>query len=311
MTLLSEYGLIHDIFDEKCYSTLEMAAVQMQLLRTVLLEDSLARDFRNGGWRKVFGDKDRLWHEHGKRLFKALVAQNRLSIVPCRRAKDPTSDAEWCQEAIESFKSSAFDGIITTGTTASLFTEEHVAAIEDLQNAKWWQSRSPSLRLRRATGDYKKALGLVLKRANSIMFIDPHLDPTRPRYLEFVKLFEGWPKRSIKPTIEIHRICSEGSGRECSLLTPKEWQNKFETLLERLARLGWKATVFIWDDFHDRYVISDLLGISVPNGFDIGMGGRSNWTTWTRLGRPDRDNVQREFDPANDEHKLQSHFSNE
>ncbi len=311
MTLLSEYGLIHDIFDERCYSTQEMAAVQMQLLRTVLLEDALVRDFRNGGWGKVFSDRERPWHEHGRRLLRALVAQNRLSTVPCRGAKDPTSDVEWCQEALDSLKTSAFNGIITTGATASLFAVEQVAAIEDLQNAKWWQLRSPSLRLRRATGDYKRALGLVFKRANSIMFIDPHLDPTRPRYVEFLKLFEGWQKRSTKPTVEIHRICSEGSGRDCSILTKNEWQNRFETLLEGLARLGWKATVFIWDDFHDRYIISDLLGISVPNGFDISTGGRGNWTTWTRLGRPDRDSVQREFDAANDEHKLQGRFSNE
>ena len=34
------------------------------------------------------------------------------------------------------------------------------------------------------------------------------------------------------------------------------------------ARSGLSFEVFLWDDFHDRYLISDLVGILVPYGFD-------------------------------------------
>ena len=60
---------------------------------------------------------------------------------------------------------------------------------------------------------------------------------------------------------------------------------------------GVSVEVFLWDDFHDRYLITDLIGISLPHGFGTTKAPNTQ-TTWTRLGRNDRDSVQREFDPA-------------
>jgi hypothetical protein len=65
--------------------------------------------------------------------------------------------------------------------------------------------------------------------------------------------------------------------------------------------------VLIWDDFHDRYVISNLIGILLSNGFDT-TANPASITSWTRLGREDRDDVQREFDPASKRHKLHARF---
>jgi len=87
------------------------------------------------------------------------------------------------------------------------------------------------------------------------------------------------------------------------------WEGLFTTSLKpRLSRLSVRVDVLIWDDFHDRYLISDLMGISVPNGFDIDSSV-NNLTTWTRLGRDTRDDVQREFDPASSRHALRHRFT--
>jgi hypothetical protein len=67
------------------------------------------------------------------------------------------------------------------------------------------------------------------------------------------------------------------------------------------------AEVFIWDDFHDRYLISNLIGISCPNGFDT-TTDQNDITTWTKLGKTDKDDVQREFDPASNKHQLKHKF---
>lgn len=60
-----------------------------------------------------------------------------------------------------------------------------------------------------------------------------------------------------------------------------------------------KTQDFLW--YHaavriGRYLVSNLIGISLPNGFDTTASPRP--TTWSRLGRPDRDDIQREFDKA-------------
>ena len=64
-----------------------------------------------------------------------------------------------------------------------------------------------------------------------------------------------------------------------------------------------KATVYVWDAFHDRYLITNHIGMALPNGFDISEDA-NEITTWTRLGVKDREDVQREFDPASHRHKL-------
>jgi hypothetical protein len=69
-----------------------------------------------------------------------------------------------------------------------------------------------------------------------------------------------------------------------------------------------QATVFVWDDFHDRYLISNLMGISLPNGFDTTRDPNSV-TTWTRLGRNERDDIQQEFDEASGHHALRARFT--
>ena len=89
------------------------------------------------------------------------------------------------------------------------------------------------------------------------------------------------------------------------------WTNLRQVFSSELNPLiqdfGLAVECYIWDDFHDRYMISNLVGISLPNGFDTTAASNS-MTTWTRLGRDDRDDIQREFDPASERHKLRKRF---
>ena len=90
--------------------------------------------------------------------------------------------------------------------------------------------------------------------------------------------------------------------------TNEEWKRRFYTAWENdLKNLSLKIEVYIWDDFHDRYLISNLIGILCPNGFDITTNVNDR-TTWTKLGKVDKDDVQREFDPASNKHQLKYKF---
>jgi hypothetical protein len=60
--------------------------------------------------------------------------------------------------------------------------------------------------------------------------------------------------------------------------------------------------------FHDRYLITNLVGILIPNGFDVTNNPR-DVTTWSRIGRKERDDIQREFDPASNRHRLRHRFT--
>lgn len=310
MALLAEYGLIPDVFDTTCYSTADLADVHLQHLKEVLLCEGVVRNFRDGAWLHEFAGETRLWHKRGRELLKKLATQNRLQLDRPHLATVPATDVQWCHEALASHGSRALGGIISTQSTSEQFAKNPlVAAITRLSSAAWWASRSPSIRVERNIADYRRHLGLVLECANSIMFIDAHCDPSSQRYAGIAPLICHVADRSPHPAIEIHRVCYVGSGRGRQILTPRDWENKFRQAMGvQLQSAGLRVEVFVWDDFHDRYVISDLVGIALLNGLDTTSAPNAK-TMWNRLGRVERDDIQREFDPAAKRHELRHHFT--
>lgn len=109
------------------------------------------------------------------------------------------------------------------------------------------------------------------------------------------------------PLIEFHRVCYFETSNKVDQLDLSGWKKRFAPWEATLGAAGVGAEVFVWDDFHDRYVISDLIGINIPNGLDTTTDPAAI-TTWTRLGRDDRDDVQREFESAAKRHKLWHRF---
>lgn len=309
MALLAEYALTPDVFDQSFYSSDESADVYIQSLKEVLLTEGLVRDLRDGEWRRLFSSNERPWHSRGKELLKKLVIQKRLKLCAAALTIRPTTDEEWCREALESNMRVPLNGIFSTPTIANIFREvELVSPINRLSSAPWWSGRSPSVRLVRNVGSYIDNLRLVLQCANSIMFIDPHLDPTKPQYRDFSTILTSLSGRSFPPLIEIHRVCYRGSGRSRIFPSEAEWKSCFNgDFSASLRSENLAAEIFIWDDFHDRHIITDIIGISAANGFDT-TTDPSNITTWNRLGRVDRDDVQREFDPVSKRHDLKFRF---
>ncbi|MBW2020332.1 MAG: hypothetical protein JRI65_10080 [Deltaproteobacteria bacterium] len=310
MALLAEYALTPDVFDAESYSTGEVGDIHLQHLKEAILHEALVRNLRDGRWLRVFSDDDRTWHQRGKELLRKLVTQNRLNHFQAVLQDEPTGDEEWCLEALASHGVVPLTGVVTTSGVANAFNDESlVSPVDNLPNANWWRERSPSVRLSRTFADYEQNLRLVLQCANSIMFIDPHLDPALPRYGDFVTLLTTMAGRTPRPLVEVHRVCYVGSGPSRQIIPQADLESQFRReLTGPLRDAGLEAEIFVWDDFHDRYLISNLVGISIPYGFDT-TPQPGSMTTWTRLGRVDRDDVQREFDPASNRHTLRYRFT--
>ena len=110
-----------------------------------------------------------------------------------------------------------------------------------------------------------------------------------------MRLFTALQERVAKPLIEVHRtswLPGDKRPRVPDVVTLIEPSLKIAA-----QNAGVSIEVFLWDEIHDRYLITDLIGINLPYGFGTTRAPNST-TTWTRLGRGDRDSVQREFDPA-------------
>ena len=310
MPLLADFALTPDVFDESCHGSGEVCSLHLQVLKDVLLSEGLVRDLRNGAWLATFSDAARPWHRRGKELLRKLQSQGRLIQYAPVATNDPTEDLQWCDEAIRLHSREPMLGgiIVTDGVKAAYTGEPLVAAVNSLSSAQWWAARGPSVRLRRTMGAYVDALAPILKCANSIQFIDAHLDPTRSGYSAFVGFFQHMTGRHPAPIVEVHRCCYDGSGPRRTFPTLQDLERRFRnqwTNAVQAARIG--VDVFVWDDFHDRFIISNLVGVSASNGFDTTTNpGRT--ATWGRLSRDHRDDVQREFDPASNCHVLRHRF---
>jgi len=310
MPLVAEYALTPDVFDVASYTSDEVCGVHLNVIREVMLTEGLVRGLRAGEWRALFASHGRPWHRRAKEVVRKLATQGRLIEVPAALVSAPAGDREWCAEALATHGVRPIAGgvVVTQAVKDSCAADPLVAPIDKLAATPWWTGRSSSVRLVRSLAAYKEHLDQILRCANSILFIDPHLDPGRHRYREFGNLLAHAGRRTPAPLIEIHRVCYEGSGPSRRILALAEIEHVFRDVLSTpLRSAGPNTEVFVWDDFHSRHVISNLIGTLMENGFDT-SGGPNSITTWARLGPAHRDDVQREFDPASGCHTLRARF---
>jgi len=309
VSLLHEVALTPDVFREDGYVQPGICRVCLDFLRPILLEETLVRNLRDGAWARQFLESDGGWHPSGRELVKKLVERKRLVLAGSELEGPVCSDADWRQEALLSHRRSPFAAVIVGAKLLSDVPERDVVcSAERVHRSRWWAVRGCSIRLSRHTDKYLEALALPLRFANSLLFIDPHLDPSQPRYGKFWRLIEGARRTGIQPAIELHRVCYEGSGEKRRILKCEELRHRFSSLDGGLRASGLRACVHVWDDFHDRYLLSDLIGIVLSNGFDESPNGQAK-TTWSRLSRSDLEDVFKEFSRSSGRHELRYEFS--
>src|SRR5206468_2396387 len=133
-------------------------------------------------------------------LLKKLASQRRLLASAAAIAATPATDDEWCAEAPASHSIRALTGVIVSDTLGPAHRGNVlVAPIGNLARAVWWAGRSPTIRLGRTLADYRSALELVVRHANSMMVIDPYIDPSSGSFRDIVTVLEGAAGRAPKP----------------------------------------------------------------------------------------------------------------
>ncbi len=314
MALFSEYAVTPDVFNESCYDSPALCDAYFRQLLEVFFGEGLVRNLRNGEWQAFFSTHTRSWHDRTKHILKNLAEAGRLVPGDPALSHTPQTDREWCNEALESHKITPLNGIIVSDPIRSTYRRNQlVESVSRLSQStcSWWEPTNSSLRLERTISQYIDALKLILRHAKSIMFIDPYIYPAQSNYTDFVQLLEAAgnrPPKSPQPLIEIHSKIRNISGKtkeETHQIMENNFRNEFGPVL---SQSNLKAEVFTWDDFHDRYLISNLGGIQMSNGFDT-SSKPDDLTTWSRLGRSARDDVQREFARESNKHKLQFNFT--
>jgi len=290
--MLSRFAITPGALAEGHCSSVAALELGIGCLNDLCRAEGLFTDLRDGDWSRTIDSIGPL----AKRFLTFAQKERRLVRAPRQLPAGPDSDVEWLWEAQALHGTSPCRALITHQGLAAEYAEDPVVtSIERLNLADWWAARSPAKSVARTAAAYRDALDLVLRHANSLMFIDPYIDPLDENYREFPQILMAAGNHGRRPLIEIHRKSSRTVQGRTEGVSPSQWMADFKPWSERLTHAGIKATVFLWETFHDRYLISDLVGILVPYGFAI--GNRPAETTWSRLGTVERDKQQKEFYP--------------
>ena len=139
--MLTEFGLIPDIFDASSYSSPEVCDLRLRNLKDVLLQRGLVRDFRQGEWRAYFSRYEVRWDRRAKELVRKLIAQNRLVCSAAALPQSPQSEVDWCREALASHRTEPLTGVIAAASSSGEFEGESIiSSIERLDAAAWSSS---------------------------------------------------------------------------------------------------------------------------------------------------------------------------
>lgn len=307
--MLSEFVLSPAIFRVASYESNAMADVCLRPLGKALLDDCIIRDLGAGEWHKQLSGQGETLHEKGKELLKKLKSQGRLCRFPLVGTSIPENDREWEIEGLNAHDPP--DGFIFSSTSKENRHSGNklVTSPELLPNAPFWEARTCSKRIPRSLKSYQELLNPLLRYAGSILLIDPHLDPSETRYRGLIGLFTSAAvsNRDIKPRIEVHRGCWLGNSDD-KRSKAEEIEKRFRDNWEaELRRYGITVDLFLWDDFHDRFFLTNLLGLSWSNGFDT-TTDPSATVTVAKISRDNRYDVQSEFAQNSTSHRLDCKF---
>ena len=288
--MIAEFAIIPDVFDPKSYPSSDAAESSLHGLMAICREEAFVRDLYDGAWSRQFKQNLARWHASTKEVIETLVKENRLRRFPRKLQHLPGDDAEWCYEAASDRAKPAPDMIIAGDPATLGYEDDCITPVMKIHKTRWWQNRSSSVRVKRQTEDYLKTLGPILKHANLFMFIDPHVDEREQNYAEFSQILQKIGHHPRSPRIEIHIWGGKGTSSR------SDWDARTQKTHEVLTKARLNAAVYVWSgNFHDRYLITDLVGISLPNGFDIATKNAKE-TNWARLGRNDREKTEMDFD---------------
>lgn len=243
-------------------------------------------------------------HQHAKEVIEKLRKQGRLlPLVYVSKTRPTKADCFLDKIALlqgskdcDVFSNCLIPKCTKTGMTANNANIHDMAL---LHKSNWLNKERNSVRLDRSIDHFTIALQLLLESSKSVNFIDPYLDPSRHDYKEFYKIFSICNNNPNCSEINIHRVCYTDSGTQREVKDKAYWESVFRKDLQKYNTNN-KASVYIWPDFHDRYILTNLMGFSLPYGISTTKDSSelTGKTIWTKLSFNDNINLQMVFNES-------------
>ncbi|QDG52100.1 hypothetical protein FIV42_15520 [Persicimonas caeni] len=208
-----------------------------------------------------------------------------------RRRDTPfDSNEPWLQNALSVHADGSVHAIVST----SAEPKPGVLRLDDLHDGTEQWRTTRSLNVPRTTEAMVDAVRVLLGYSQRVRFVDPYFNPNKRRFTDNLNAFlQACGKlRGKNVRCEIH-----------SSTKPGQSAAYFERQCRERLRSPHGVRVVRWQartdgqDFHDRFILTDIGGVKIGHGLDHGQG-RDSTTTFSLLERETWAELQGRFDDA-------------
>jgi hypothetical protein len=220
-----------------------------------------------------------------KRIEESLSRAKQSKVIRSGRPYDPAL-GNWLQNAVAQHAVAPFHAIIAEENPTAL---ADVVMVDEADEAHPLMVSGHTWEVERVGTTLAQAMGPLLKSAHTVLFVDRFFDIRNARYRETLKacLDVLSAAGANRAHCEIH-FCDHDSRPPTDVIErdARKW-------LQGILPAGISITLFAWKernggaDFHARYLLTDIGGISVDAGFSA-EGGHQK----VQLGLLDLDFVQ-------------------
>jgi len=245
---------------------------------------SLWDDFGVGNGRLI-SQYPLLWKSKVDELAKQLSSPVRASTISAKIRRDThkflftgrtfNGNADWLTNAVSHMATQPFHAIVASENPMA--AKAVLVAGDFSKDDPCYTVRNQSSVPRRAA-DLADCGRLLLSNCEELQFIDPHFNPSEPR---FKNAFEAMLQICNLPglkRLEIHRERPDP-------FIPGIQHANYRRQLEDLIPAGLTLRVFFWSQkpggiaLHPRFLLTDLGGINFENGLDEGGPGEATLVT--------------------------------
>jgi hypothetical protein len=319
LDLLYEFAFTPEVFSSAVVADAMSATMLKEVLRGIQLNGVIA-NLHKSSWLKHVQEQrvpslSPVVRDQVIRLLNLLEDRNRIVRHPKRVAGPPHTEDEWLALAIESHRRTAMLEIMGSSDVCARCTEGAVPVfpLQDVLDSQPWSSRRNTRTLRKNMSEFKQALRPVLRYARAVKLIDPYLSPHATRFTNTIELVlrvtgDRRHGQQMDARIDIH-AGDPNHVRDEHRETAEQRLAAWKRTLQGIGVAPHRVRVFLWktydggENMHDRFILTDQIGISVPGGLDCRTGA-ANTTTWSRLDFDDQQFWAARFDAAANTYEL-------
>ncbi len=318
--MLFEYAMTPDLYDSKVHDNIMGADIILtQLLRGIAENGLLANLHKDRFLKHIFDDRLTTVSQKTRdkiiTCLNLLDTRNRVIRHPASVIREPKTDLDWLHIALESQARNPFQAIFLSeevkkdhGSTCDSFVDFESA----LDSPRWLDGGSRTVVVQKTPTEFGIKLNPLLKYARSIQLIDPFFNYDESRYFDMIDLVSsatgnrGYGRMAGR--IYVH---AELKHQKPIRLNKDDylagWNRKLQPLIQRDNH---RFSIYLWESLpgsehmHDRYILTNQCGVSIPGGLDCRSHSHANSTDFNLIDEDARIRHWGEYDPVTSPFKL-------